>query len=46
MNYITDEMVVKRANNAVKLALEKNRALDVPSNEDIKKNVDLMENFL
>ncbi len=31
MTYITDEMVVKRANTAVKLALEKNRALDVPS---------------
>lgn len=31
MAYVTDEMVVKRANAAVKLALEKNRALDIPS---------------
>ena len=31
MSYITDEMVVKRAHAAVKLALDKNRALDVPS---------------
>lgn len=31
MAYITDELVVKRAKAAVKLALEKNQALDVPS---------------
>ncbi len=29
-NYISDEQVVKRANCAVKIALEKKRAMDVP----------------
>ncbi len=28
--YISDEMVVKRANAAVKIELEKKRALDIP----------------
>lgn len=31
MDYITDEMVVKRARAAVQLALDKNKAIDVPS---------------
>lgn len=31
MDYITDEMVVKRARAAVQLALDKNKALGVPS---------------
>ena len=28
---ITDDMVVKRVNAAVKIALEKNKAMDIPS---------------
>ncbi|MCI8285015.1 MAG: hypothetical protein HFE90_07120 [Firmicutes bacterium] len=30
-NYITDEMVVKRANAAVRLELEKLKAMDIPA---------------
>lgn len=35
--YISDEQVVKRANCAVKIALEKKRAMDVPILHMIEK---------